>query len=269
VPGSYGSPSTFTGAPGAFPATPPNVPSVATFPVPGQAGSGFPASAFGPAPTSSRPPRKFAAGARTPLWLALATVVLSVATWVVPFVIMASSLSADDFEGTSVPDGLAGAFVALVVLWLAATIVGIVCLVRIGSNAGTYGAIVPLHAAFPLWIVLTAGFGGQVAILGTVLYFVWPFQQLITGLWESGRLPRVFALFGWVPPALAAASGLLDAGPVYDRNDLVIAIQGVTGLVALLSTLFCIGTYIAVVIIQHVGIARDREILKYWRPDQV
>ncbi|WP_421118893.1 hypothetical protein ACE2AJ_16225 [Aquihabitans daechungensis] len=263
-----GAASPFPGVPGTLGGSPPTVPAVGSFPVPGQPGSGFPATAFGPAPASSRPPRKFTAGSRTPLWLALAAIVLTAATWIVPFVIMASSLSTDDFDGTDVPDGMAGALVALVVLWLASTIVSIASLVRIGSNAGTYGAIVPLHAAFPLWIVLTAGIGGQVAILGTVLYFVWPFQQLITGLWESGRLPRVFALFGWVPPALAAASGLLDVGPVYDRNDLVVAIQTVTAMAGRLSVLFCIGAYITVVVIQHVGIARDREVLANWRPER-
>ena len=209
--------------------------------------------------------RNYPSSAQSPLWWFLASIVLGIAGYaIVIFAVVVSSDTASTFEDwtASFTAGVIFGFVLLIVAMIC-TIVG---LLHIGANGGTFGGWVVANALFPVWAIIFL-IGGELGILVSyLLYYCWPYRQLVTGIWAAGRLPRAWALLGWVPAAVGMLLIAIVAGVSRDQVSSTSDTLSVAGLVPVLgmmvSGVFAFGATVTVVIIQHIGISEDRRALR-------
>lgn len=218
------------------------------------------AASFGSVPTYAPttqergPQRQYKEFATSPLWPALTMVGCYLAGWVTLIKGLADDLSSYDSFDTVRTGASSLTYVALFLFfccWLAL----IWWLYQIGSNAGTYsGGLLFGVALYPLSAPLFA-LAGWIGILGYYLiYFLWPARLLSSGIWKAGRLPPLFAVLGWAPAALGISMMVLGA----QMDSPAVVAVGTIGVI--LTAIWWPVTLVAVTIIQHLGISRDRKL---------
>ncbi len=206
-------------------------------------------------PATAAPPddlprarRAYAPSATTPLWWMLGTIGAYIGALSIHVTLVVSAFDSSFYENDANVSGWRIA--AIVVVWLLAYGVFAMWLTLIGSNAGTYGLGLVVATTFPWWagFAVLQEWGAIPIVVSWLIIMVWPYRLLVTGIWEAGKLPSLFALIGWMPFLAGIAMGL---GPEVLARMAVVPIS--------ISVLFFWGAAIAVTIIQHLGIAEDRK----------
>lgn len=208
--------------------------------------------------------RAYPARAVSPLWWALATVVLGVATAAAVVgagpAIDSSSIDTFDSSGFSTfepldtrsdPDSDVAGWLALAALGLG--LVTYACAIgwiaTIGTNGRTFGVGLVLLLFLPWYLPLALlGVVGFYTLLAVwIVMLVWPYRLLVQGIWEAGGLPSVWGALGWLPLFLGYP---MMFGPTA---------VGIAGIVLIcIANLFNFGSLMAVTVIQHLGIRADR-----------
>ena len=223
--------------------------------------------ATGARPSSGRPSRNYPIDSTSPLWWLLASIGIGLVAFsisVLGVFAASSSDSTEDALAVFSGSGLLGSFIMLF-----AYVCVFVWIYTIGKNGGTYGIGLVLLVAFPIYLIPFVLLGAGGVLFAVLVYFCWPYRLFVTGVWKAGRLPPVWALLGWVPPAMATAL-FLGAVIAYSNTSTQTGSGAALGIVVaaqllwLISWVFNLISLLSVTLIQHLKIREDRRIAQSW-----